>query len=344
MITSASILLHGVLACASTPSGPVVLTGAEVVGQGPMEVRIEGDRITEVGTVSREGAEIVDVSGRFIVPAFADSHVHLAYLEQPEEMADGGVGAVVDWASPVGWLDETPGELERRATGPMITATGGYPTTSWGRDGYGAECTDGPSCIAAVDRHLARGATLVKLPITTGPQLDESVLRAVVDHAHSRNIKVGTHAMSDADVAKATRAGIDMLVHVPTATLTDETIAAWSGKVLIPTAAAFGASPTAIENTRRFREAGATVVYGTDFGNSRDPGIQRAELEALMAAGMDGAAILEAGTTTPAAVFGFELGIQPGSRASLLVLGDDPRTTPLTLAQPESVWVAGRQR
>ena len=46
--------------------------------------------------------------------------------------------------------------------------------------------------------------------------------------------------------------------------------------------------------------AGATVLYGTDFGNTSHLGVDPAEIAALQAAGLDGAAILAAGTSAPA--------------------------------------------
>jgi len=324
-------------ACAAPPTGPIVLSGAEIIGIGVSDVRIEDGRIVAVGEVDPTGATVLSHEGQFIVPAFVDAHVHLAYLERAPQMAAGGVGAVVDWASPVEWLDPPLTELQRVASGPMITATSGYPTTSWGRDGYGAECTDPASCVAQVEQLLSRGAGVIKLPITAGPTLDDASLTAVITAAHDRGLQVGTHAMSDADVARAGRLGIDILVHTPTEPLSAQTVSLWSGRAVISTLDAFGSSPAAIDNLRRLREAGTTVIYGTDFGNSRTPGIQLAELEALGAAGLDGAAILAAGTTIPAERFGFSLGIEVGKPASLLVLDADPRLDPGSLARPVRV-------
>src|ERR1700760_3589849 len=45
------------------------------------------------------------------------------------------------------------------------------------------------------------------------------------------------------------------------------TVAAGRGRAVISTLAAFGGSPAAVDNLRRLRAAGATVLYGTDLGN-----------------------------------------------------------------------------
>ncbi len=330
-----------------------MLTGLTVItsdGQrvADRQVRIEGDRITAVGeAVPVEGADVRAHPGQFVVPAFVDAHVHLAYLEESEAMARGGVAAVVDWASPVAWLEqagEHPAGLSVVASGPMITATGGYPTQSWGRDGYGAECDTAEACITAVDRHRAAGAKVVKIPITTGPELSDAVIEAVVAHAHEHQMLVGVHALSDAQAARAGALGADILVHVPTEPLSAGTLAVWSQRTVIPTLDAFGASTTAVDNVRALREAGTRIVYGTDFGNSRTAGIQPGEIDALEAAGLDGSAILQAGTSAPAGLFGFELGIAPGRAASLLVLDADPLVDPDVLTRPVEVWVAGIPR
>jgi imidazolonepropionase-like amidohydrolase len=354
----AGLLLLSTAACAgdgpSAPDGPVVFTGLTVIdptgaaASGVQELRIEGDRITAVAsTVDRQGAEIREHPGRFVVPAFVDSHVHLAYRDEPAQMMQGGVAAVVDWASPVDWLAEatqrTDG-LSVVASGPMITAPGGYPTRSWGRNGYGAECETGPDCIAAVERHRAAGARVVKIPITTGPELSDDVVGAVIAHAHANGLLVGVHALSDAQARRAAERGADILVHIPTETLAEDTVALWADRTVIPTLDAFGASVAAVDNLRRLRMAGTRVVYGTDFGNSRTPGIQPAELQAMSDAGMDGPAILHAGIAAPAGLFGFDLGIAPGRAASFLVLDADPRADPQALTRPVEVWVAGVPR
>jgi imidazolonepropionase-like amidohydrolase len=54
------------------------LRGAKLVGVGLVDLEIRDGRIAAIGQVAA-GLSEVDASGRFIVPAFVDSHVHLAY-------------------------------------------------------------------------------------------------------------------------------------------------------------------------------------------------------------------------------------------------------------------------
>ncbi|MBM4368929.1 MAG: amidohydrolase family protein, partial [Deltaproteobacteria bacterium] len=140
-------------------------------------------------------------------------------------------------------------------------------------------------------------------------------------------------------------AGADALAHTPTSPLSAATLALWSGRAVISTLDAFGGSATAVANLRALRGAGATVLYGTDFGNSRDAGIASAEIVLLLEAGLSGEEILAAGTSAPADYWGFStLGrVAVGHDASFLVLDRDPRVDPLVLAEPAQVWIRGER-
>jgi imidazolonepropionase-like amidohydrolase len=331
-------------------SGSYVFSGGIVVGLGPADVEVRDGDITVVGTAAEGSVDpslpVVDVSGLWLVPAFIDSHVHLVYDPRPDQMADGGLAAVVDLAAPVSVFETDWRPLRALRSGPMVTAQGGYPTTGWGANGYGLECEDASAAVAAVESLHALGAGVIKLPVTGGAQLDAEALLAAADRAHALGLPVASHALGDSEALLAAQAGADVLAHTPTGALEGGTCAAWSGKAVISTLAAFGGGSTAVENLKALREAGATVLYGTDFGNSRTTGIDGAELALLGSAGLDGAAILVSGTSAPAEFWGFdELGsIAPGKAASLLVLRSDPLLDPSTLADPQAVYLDGVKR
>ena len=327
------------------PLAEFVFRGATVLPEGNIaDVAVSGTSIVEVGT-DLNGAVFVDLEGKFLVPAFVDSHVHLALKPKAEEMADGGLAAAVDMASPLSFFEEER-PLRLRVSGPMITATGGYPTQGWGSDGYGLEC-DGPeAAAAAVDALQLAGADLIKIPITSQPALDDASVTAATVRAHQLGLRVASHALTDAEAARAASADVDVLAHTPTAALTAPTLALWESRAVISTLRAFGGSSVAVANLAALNVQGTTILYGTDFGNTQTTGIDGDEIALLVAAGLDGRAILEAGTRAPALFWGFEdLGeISAGKRASFLVLSVDPRETPGGLATPEAVWIDGVKR
>jgi imidazolonepropionase-like amidohydrolase len=303
-------------------------------------VEIREGRIVAVGSVGPNVAA-VDVGGSYLAPAFIDSHVHLAYLPLEAEMMAGGVAAAVDLAAPESFLSADHGRLRVLGSGPMITSPGGYPLDSWGKDGYGIGCADAASARSAVDRLKTLGARIIKVPLTD-PGPDDATLRAAVERAHELGLKVAVHALSENAAHRGAIAGADVLAHVPVEPMTEETLATWANRTVVSTLSAFGGA-AATENARQLRAAGADVLYGTDFGNTMTPGIDGNEIAELVAAGFDGSAILAAGTSLPAAFWGFDdLGaIEVGKRASLLVVADDPLATPSTLASPTAVYVDG---
>lgn len=340
------MLLALASACAAGAADPFVLVGARLPGGEVADVEVRDGRIARVGG-GADAPERIDVAGRWLAPAFVDSHVHLTYLPVHAALADAGVALAVDLAAPIGSLAAVPADGPRvLGSGPMVTAIGGYPTRSWGSGGYGLECADAGAAVAAVDRVHAAGAGVVKLPIAGPPELDEGALRAAVDRAHALGLRVVSHALDDRGVLLAARVGVDALAHTPTEPLSDGAVASWSGRTVISTLRAFGGSATAVDNLRRLREGGATVLYGTDLGNTRDARIDPEELSLLRDAGLDGAAILAAGTSAAAAYWGqADLGaIEVGRAASLLVLDADPTVDPSTLSRPVAVYLDGKPR
>jgi imidazolonepropionase-like amidohydrolase len=313
-----------------------VVVGGVVVGEGRVEVEVAAGQVRALlppGEVD-PALPVVDAAGRWIAPGIIDSHVHLAYLPEGEALAAGGVAGAVDLAAPVSAFGVDEPLLVAR-TGPMVTAVGGYPTRSWGAGGYGLEVRGAGEAAAAVASLADQGAALIKVPLGGSPALDPAELDAVVAAAHARGLQVVAHALGEAELRAAAAAGVDLLAHTPTGPLSAEAARLWAGRGLISTLSAFGGG----ENLAALRAAGAEVLYGTDFGNTRARGVSAAELQALADAGLDGAAILRAATTGPAARFGFPtLGaVAPGARAHLLVLDADPLLDPLTLSRPVEV-------
>ncbi|MCX4241429.1 amidohydrolase family protein [Paraliomyxa miuraensis] len=326
-----------------------MLVRARIPGSGSVALEIRDGLLVGIHDEPPAVASVIDLEGRFVVPGAVDSHVHLAHrfgadgVERGRaRLAAAGVVAGVDLAAPLAAMRAF--DRERWLTaGPMLTARRGYPTRSWGSQGFGLEIDDGVDARAAVDVLVDAGASVVKIPLGQGPTLRRSVLHELVEHAHARGLKVAAHALGDADVALAADVGVDVLAHAPVEPLTDDTVAAWRGRAVVSTLMAFGARPTAVDNLRRLHEAGATVLYGTDLGNSPVVGIDPEELEELARAGLSSAEILDAMTEIPATFWGLPgLGrLEPGKAASLLVLDEDPLRDPTTLARPVAVYVDG---
>ena len=109
------------LGCASEASDSsalpdaYVLTGGTVLGQGRADVEVADGRIVALGTGSPDRRADWTFLGRFLAPAFVDSHVHLAYLPRGGDARRRGRGR----DRPRGAAPHAPG---RSPKGPRWTA------------------------------------------------------------------------------------------------------------------------------------------------------------------------------------------------------------------------------
>jgi len=291
-----------------------------------------------------DGATIASVvpasDGHVVWPPMVDSHVHLTLDPVANELEKHGVLVAVDLAAPERAMhDQVPIEILR--SGPMLTHPDGYPLDEWGSDGYGTGCSDAACVRAAVDRLANEGARVIKIA-GDADGLAVALMPVAVEAAHAKHLKVAIHALSDAGALAGAQAGCDILAHTPVEPLAPTTIAAWKGRAVISTLAAFGGSPTAVSNLTQLRAAGLTVLYGTDLGNIKPTGPSHEEVALLREAGLDDAAITAAMTTTPVAFWGLDYAIAPHHPATFLVLDGDPRSNIEHLLAPVDVWRAGR--
>jgi imidazolonepropionase-like amidohydrolase len=296
--------------------------------------------------------ETLEVDG-FVMPAVADRHVHIR-LSDEVAVLRGGVAAVRDLAwepdeifalAEASELPSFSGPLIR-AAGPMLTGVGGYPTRAGWAPPLAARELHGQEDAANVVRLLAeRGATAIKVSLNAeaGPTPTDAELVTVVETAHERGIPVTSHAQGNGQVERALGAGIDELAHCPwTERLSDSTIDGLARATRIVSTLdiwSFGQVTqelrVACDNLTRFRNAGGTVVYGTDLGNGSIPaGIDVREAFLLReACGMPVDDVLAAMTAGP---------IREGAPADLIALRADPFDDLAALADLRLVMRGGR--
>ena len=318
------------------------IAGGQLADPAPRKgaLRVEGGRIAAEAAAPARRAKTVDASGLFVVPAFIDAHVHLSVAGDPalvsREQLRRGVAAVLDLGAPERLLPIDHGPLRILFSGPLLTAPGGYPTRSWGRNGEGLELATAEQARAAVQRLARAGAKFAKLAFDARfPVIAPEVARAAADEAHRLGLRVAAHALDVSAVRQALDAGADVLAHTPRDPLSDDLLARMKGRWVISTLHAFSVPP---ERLRALRNAGARVAYGTDLGNQNTaPGIDGRELALLAAAGLDP---LQAATSAAAALLSLpDLGrLAAGSPASVLAVRS---LTPADLSRPEWVMIDG---
>ncbi|MBW2289739.1 MAG: amidohydrolase family protein [Deltaproteobacteria bacterium] len=109
----------------------MLIRGAEIAGTGPLDVRIEGDRITEITpALPRVDGELtLDADGGALLPGLHDHHIHLFALAAAEQSVRCGPPEVCnvdalaralehanvrdEWIRGVGYHESVAGELDR---------------------------------------------------------------------------------------------------------------------------------------------------------------------------------------------------------------------------------------
>ncbi|HWS50711.1 MAG TPA: hydrolase [Microbacterium sp.] len=305
-----------------------------------------------------------------VMGGFTDHHVHLQLVDS-SLLAGSALGRVVDLGGnpaviadlavdnsgrtrreplrggSAGDFDGDVPELSTRSrgrstrieyAGAFLTPIGGYPSDrSWAPAGSWREIADVGEAAAVVAEMGDAGASCIKVASnsTAGPVFSDELFRVVADLAADRGLPVVAHAEGRGEAQRVARLGARMLAHAPfTERLTDDEIAAHAASVSwISTLTIHSGRERdiAIDNVRRFHEAGGTVRYGTDMGNGPTPvGVNRTEVAALREAGIDGDDLLWALSPVDP--------LEPGSRLLLLPpdSGADPlRARPLTIADLE---------
>ena len=262
------------------------------------------------------------------------------------------------------------------ASGPALTAPGGHG------DGTFALTASTPAEFAAlVDQNVKNGADLIKICITGGVtdakkkgepgevKMTEEQVKAACDRAHALDKKVAAHVQSPRGVEIAALGGVDTIEHG--AHLTEEAAAALKargGAVVTTYTPAYPyyklpTELTKLDDVRVFNSGivlegmtqcakdayahGITVAMGTDASCpfSTQTGMWREVVYFAKLGGFGVKAALYAATMGGAEALGQadKVGsLEPGKRADLVFLADDPTVHPETLRTPLLVAAGGR--
>ncbi|HVQ12066.1 MAG TPA: amidohydrolase family protein [Vicinamibacterales bacterium] len=233
-----------------TATGTVLFEGARLVtGDGRPAIEnaafvIEGSRITQVGTRGSvrkpDGATVVDLQGRTVIPAIVDAHSHLGYtdartgdtssvhytrdnlLDHLRRYAYYGIAATLSMGLDRG---ELPYELRAnpvdgtalfRTAGRGIAMPNAGPNALYWRDApYGV--TTESEGRQAVRELAAKKVDFVKIWVDdrnkTVTPLPPSLYRPIIEEAHSLGLRVIAHVYYLADAKELLRAGIDGFAH-----------------------------------------------------------------------------------------------------------------------------------
>jgi len=233
-----------------------ILRGARIidcVNSEPLEgyeIIIKGDKILLVDKEKEQelpGDEVINLSGKTILPGLINMHVHLTADDKEDLMSDmlsksdeqlllqavgtsrislkSGVTTVRDCGSRnnlVHWLRDAIDQ--GKLTGPRIISSGMPITMTGGHCFYLGVEVDGADEIRKAVRSLVKyGADFIKVMVTGGgctphtdkkaPSFTDQELYAAVDEAHRNGRKVVAHAHGTRGIIQAVEAGIDTIEH-----------------------------------------------------------------------------------------------------------------------------------
>lgn len=242
----------------SVAEGGVLIDGDSIVAAGP------GVRSDTVGDV-----EVIDATGRFVMPGLIDTHIHLSFDGGPrpiERYLDEGVGdgfaarlaesaatallagatTIRDLGGPDEELFALRGMIESGAiVGPRLMAAGSVLAPPGGHCHFIARLTANAGLGAAVEAQLEAGADCIKVMITGGVHTpgsssadvyyDEEALRSAADITHRHGRRITGHVTNSTGIERAVRAGFDSLQHGSALDEPLARLAADAGVTLVPT-------------------------------------------------------------------------------------------------------------
>lgn len=221
----------------SSSNGTVAVDNSVVV--------VADGKFTRVGRKGQvrvpAGASRVDLTGKTIMPALVDAHVHLGYrkgttftadnftreniVDQLRQFSSWGVSGVLSTGTDIGDLvfevrnatraPDYAGTLVRTAwRGIAPPDAGPFPPMRAAPFGVRTEAEARADVRELAERH----ADLVKIWVDdrngTLPKLSPAIYKAVIDEAHKHHLRVIAHVVTLADVKDLLRANIDGFAHM----------------------------------------------------------------------------------------------------------------------------------
>jgi cytosine/adenosine deaminase-related metal-dependent hydrolase len=213
--------------------GAYMIDGTGAPAQGPVDIVVENDRITEVRVigapklaidpdkrpVAMEGDEEIDLSGMFVLPGFVDSHLHLHTIDEgqnvpPEYILKLWLAHGITSGRTVGsvntrWMVETARRSARNEiTGPRMEVYPMFNTTSLGLAPANTP-DEAREHIRLMKKLGASGVKFIGAP--------EDILNAALDEAGKQGLNSTMHhaqiAVMHSNVLETSAAGLKSMEH-----------------------------------------------------------------------------------------------------------------------------------
>ena len=228
-----AVLAVSVWSVSNRAQTPVtVFEGARVIigdGRAPIEnatIVVDGARIAQVGRAADvkvpAGAARVSLSGKTVMPAIIDTHVHLsqereALTQDLRRRSYYGVSAAMSLGQDLGDLPFQMRAQTLPGAARFFTAGRGLTAPEPGRTTAPYWITTAAEGRKAVQELAAQKVDIVKVWVDDRngqfKKLTPDLYGAVIDEAHKQSLRVTAHLFTLEDAKGLWRAGIDAFAH-----------------------------------------------------------------------------------------------------------------------------------
>ncbi|WP_459212670.1 amidohydrolase family protein [Aquimarina rhabdastrellae] len=334
-------------------------------------ILIQDDKILKIGNNISKVTTIIDGTGKFLMPAMINAHVHAWSSVSLKQAAQSGVLNVLDMHG------VEPMQKQMKSTNDSTNYAryyvAGYAATA--PEGHGTQfgfplptLKEPKDAVSFVQGRVNAGVDYIKIIVEPWkPTISHETAKALIDEAHKHHKKAVVHVSRVEDGYQVLKNNADGLVHIwDDAPITEERLQELSKNkdfFVIPTLLTITKikrlyikktedefktfDKFLINEVKRLYNAGITILAGTDPPNANiNYGTDLfKELELLSQASLPNIEILKAATANTADRFGLEnIGyIKEGFKADLVLLDKNPIEDIKHISSINTVWKAGQK-
>ncbi|QIE58140.1 amidohydrolase family protein [Rasiella rasia] len=336
-----------------------------------ISVLVEDGVITEIAKTITTDATTVDGTGKFLMPALTNCHVHAWSNDALTEAAQAGVTNVLDMhgvemaQGMMKSLKDSTNYARCFVAGAAATAPGGHGT----QYGFPTPTLIKPEeAEGFISDRIAAGADYIKIIVEPWKEtLSHETVGALIAAAHAKDKRAVVHISKAEDAKKVLENGADGLVHVWWDTLiSTEQLKTWSrnkdcfimptlltSQLVLPMIRKSAPEGKLLsdeqleQQVKMIYDAGIDILAGTDPPNA---GINYGtdlykELKLLSKAGVPNLVVLKSATSLPAKYFplGKTGSIKEGYKADMLLLNASPIQDIDNISNIAVVWKDGKK-
>lgn len=320
---------------------------------------------------SETADETIDGQGGYLIPGLIDSHVHLSDVAQLSAFCQHGQTTVLDMAC---WPPSRMNSYRNLQGLPQIMSAGiaaSSPGSThsrmphWPADGL---LTSADQADEFVRARIAEGSDYIKV-VCDNPGPSPELVKALRESARAHGKMAIAHAARLEPFRLAIDCDFDIITHAPVdAPLTVDDVRRMKEKGIFcaptlvmeraiasmpPRGPAVSPQPLDFEHARQsvklLHQGGVPILASTDANSAPFPLMPRhgtslhEEFEMLVEIGMTNLEVLQSALALPAERFGLlDRGrLEPGTRADLVLLAENPREDIKNTRSVQKVWCAG---